>query len=72
MVHDVPHPHWKAILNGQSVPILTGLGYFKGIEVPAGSWKIQLRYEDPWFPALWFVSVAGFLGLVFLPRRYLA
>jgi hypothetical protein len=71
LVHDVVDPYWKASLNGQDVSILTGLGYFKGVEVPAGSWMIRLQYSDPWFPALWFVSLAGFIGLLLLPRRNL-
>ncbi len=46
-LNDRYHPHWKAYLNGTEVPVLRANYIARAIEVPAGSNKVEFRFEPP-------------------------
>lgn len=66
---------WKAWLNGQPVPLRKVNYLLQGVTVPAGRYKVELRYAPSknrlaFFAAVagWIVTAGGFL-LVMLIRR---
>jgi hypothetical protein len=58
--------NWKAYLDGQPVPLLRCNYIMRGVQVPAGSHKIEMRYAQP-AQALWisFATMAIGIGLCF-------
>ena len=38
---------WTATVNGASAPIVPTYGAFRGVEVPAGRWEVEMEYRVP-------------------------
>lgn len=63
ILSDVFYPGWKARVDGREVPIERVDYLLRGVPVPAGAHRIELRYR-PWtFTAGWIVSLVTLLGL---------
>ena len=67
-----PHKYWKIEANGRRVPpIVTNLGY-QGIELPAGTHRVVMRYRNPLLRVGGLITAVSFLALVavaFIKRR---
>ena len=67
LYNDRYHPHWKAYVNGERRPLLRCNSIMRGVEVPAGSYVVEFRYEPPqWGLAISFLSIALGVGIGFL------
>jgi hypothetical protein len=62
-------PNWKALVDGSEVKLLRANYIMRGIEVPAGAHKVEMRYAQP-AKMLW-VSFAT-LGVGVLMCAFLA
>jgi hypothetical protein len=64
VVADAWHPGWRAWVDGEPAPVLRVNAHFRGVPVPAGARRVELRFE-PWtWRAGGLVSIAA---LVVLP-----
>ena len=64
VLSEVYYPGWRAIIDGQSSPILRVDYLLRGIPVPAGQHRVEVRYR----PAVFALgaAISGItLGLVF-------
>ena len=61
VLSDVHFPGWKATVDGRSAPIHQVDHMLRGVPVPAGSSRVELRYEPGSFTAGWIVSTAALL-----------
>ena len=52
---------WKAYVDGEEVSIVKGNYLFRAIEVPAGSHKVELKYESQHMK-VFFIAAAGSAG----------
>ncbi len=71
---DVYFPGWKATVDGRDAPIERVDYLLRGVQVPAGSHTVELRYEPASWRAGWIVSAAALfavagLALLGLRRR---
>jgi hypothetical protein len=65
-------PGWKATLSGEPVPVLRANYAFQAVEIPPGTWEVELRYwPDPLSRGLWIGAASAALaaGCVLLSRR---
>jgi hypothetical protein len=63
---DVYFPGWTATVNGEDQPIYATDGAFRGVTVPQGESRVELRYEPRAFPVGIAIACAGlvaFLGV---------
>lgn len=66
LLSDVYHPAWKAIVDGQAVPILAADYAFRAVRVEAGSHHIEMTFHPPgWLPGVLLSSIAWLLLLGF-------
>ena len=72
---DIVYPGWTAALDGRPVEMHVVDGVFRGIEVPPGTHRVEIRYEIGTFLALlwigctaWFLWFAGLAAAAF--RRF--
>ena len=66
------HHNWRAYVDGQPAKLWRANHNFQAVEVPAGSHKIKLVYEDRQFYFGATVSLLALLGcvvIILLPRR---
>ena len=68
-----PHEYWKAAIDGTPAQLrVTNVGY-QGLEVPAGTHEIRLRYRNPLIKTgavISLIAVAALLAVLLLaPRR---
>lgn len=67
-----PHKYWRVTVDGERVePVVTNIGY-QGIEVPAGTHRVEMRYRNDLAAGGAKISVAAAVLLLagaFLPRR---
>jgi Bacterial membrane protein YfhO len=63
---DVKYPGWKATVDGRSVPIERVDYLLRGVPVPAGRHRVEMRYEPASWRAGWIVSLVSLLVLVAL------
>ncbi len=65
---EVAYPGWKALLNGQPIPLLTANHVFRAVFVPAGDHQVEFSYKPSWAKPLliagilWFLSAIAFGG----------
>lgn len=58
-------PHWKAWVNGVSVPLAPANGGFQALPVPRGLNRVELRYVDSGFwlgIGIFFLAAAGWVS----------
>jgi Bacterial membrane protein YfhO len=69
---DTYFPGWKARVNGEEREILATDGAFRGVTVPEGSSRVEVRYEPRAFPTGIVLAVTGLLGfgVVWLVSRW--
>jgi hypothetical protein len=63
------YPGWKAYIDGKEAPIYYTNVAFRGVFVPAGRHRVEMRYSPAAFGASAFVSLAAALLLFFAARR---
>jgi hypothetical protein len=63
------YPAWRAYIDGQTVPLWPANHAFQALAAPAGRHEILLVYEDTWFHAGMFISVATLALCLALLRR---
>ena len=57
------YPGWKARLNGEETPVLRANYAFQAVEIPPGSWTLELSFEpQSWRLGLWIAGLAAGLG----------
>ena len=66
---DSHHPDWHATIDGQQAPILLTNYAFRGLRVPAGKHRIEMRYEPAYFRLYAALSGLSWLIFVFLILR---
>lgn len=72
VVRDVWYPGWTARLDNRSIPIHRADYLFRAVMIPAGTHRLEMRYEPAGWTASWLVSGAGFISVLALglwPRR---
>jgi hypothetical protein len=47
VLSEVSYPGWVARIDGQRVPSLRAYGLLRAVAVPAGSWRVEWRYQSP-------------------------
>ncbi len=65
-------PGWKATLDGAEVPVLRANYAFQAVEIPPGTWEVELRYRpDTLIRGLWigFASLLVAIGAYIASRR---
>jgi membrane protein YfhO len=60
---DVHYPGWKATVDGRPAAIERVNHLMRGVTVPAGRHRVELRYEPLSWRIGWIVSLAGALGV---------
>ena len=63
VVSEVAYPGWAAIIDGVETPIYVTNYLLRGVALPAGSHRVEMRYTAPWAKAGALVSI---LSLVFV------
>jgi len=65
LVLTLPHyPGWSATLDGHPAPIARANHAFTALDVPAGTHRVELRYEPAsWRIGLWIAAASFALGL---------
>ena len=46
VLSEVAYPGWVARIDGQRVPSLRAYGLLRAVAVPAGSWRVEWRYQS--------------------------
>lgn len=46
VLSEVAYPGWAVYLDGRRVPALRAYGILRAVAVPAGSWRVEWRYES--------------------------
>lgn len=59
------YPGWTAKVNGKELPIFTENIFEMGIQIPKGNLTIEFEFDKPVVRILYFVSMFGFLVLLF-------
>jgi hypothetical protein len=63
------YPGWKAYIDGKPAPILYTNVAFRGVFVPAGRHRVEMRYSPALFEVSAVISLAGGMLLFFVARR---
>lgn len=65
------HPNWSATVNGKPAQVLRVNGLFRGIQVPAGDFRVELKYRPKTLTLALSLSLASLalLVLIFACRR---
>ncbi len=66
IVQQANYPGWKARADGKEVDIETIHEFEQKIQVPAGTKKVELRFENPKITFLFYVTIYGFLLVLFI------
>ena len=67
---DAWHPGWRARVDGVAAPVLRVNAHFRGVPVPAGARRVEMRFE-PWsFRAGAALSLATLAVLALLAGSY--
>jgi hypothetical protein len=61
---DVYYPGWKASVDGRGVPLERVNYFLRGVAVPPGAHRVEMRYEPASFRAGWIISLTSALALV--------
>lgn len=61
---EVMYPGWKAYVDGKETPIFTADHFLRGLMVPDGTHKVEMRLEPTWWPLVkWGLSIWAFFTL---------
>ena len=78
VLSEVYIPHWKVRVDGQPAPLLRVDYALQGVALPAGTHKIEFRYQSPWISRSLVVSglslfilIAGLTGFSLAGRAAL-
>lgn len=66
VVRDVWYPGWTARLDTRIVPIHRADYLFRAVTIPAGTHRLEMRYEPAGWAASWLVSGVGFISVLVL------
>jgi uncharacterized membrane protein YfhO len=66
---ETQYPAWKAYIDGNETPIYYTNVAFRGVFVPAGRHRVEMRYSPALFGLSALVSLAAALLLIFVARR---
>jgi hypothetical protein len=72
VLSDLDYPGWRALVDDVEVPVVRTNYLFRGVEVPAGSQRLEFVYRPRSFTvgaALSCIGLAALLALVWLPDR---
>jgi hypothetical protein len=69
VVAEAWYPFWRARVNGEEAPCLPANAWMRAVPVPAGTSRVELRYEERWLLPSALVSLATITTLVMLARR---
>ena len=61
---DTFYPGWKAAVDGREVPLERVNYFLRGVAVPPGAHRVEMRYEPASFRAGWIISLTTALALV--------
>jgi hypothetical protein len=61
---DVHYPGWKAKVDGRDAPIERVNYLMRGVQVPAGTHRVEFTYEPASFRAGWIISLVATLGVL--------
>lgn len=65
LLNEIYYPGWRATLDGKPVEILRADAIFRAVYVPAGSHRIEMRFQPryfAWGASVSFLTLAAFLG----------
>jgi uncharacterized membrane protein YfhO len=64
IVSEAWFPGWKATVDGQATPIYEAYGFLRGVVVPRGRHRVEMRYQPA--SVIWggLLTTAGILGAV--------
>jgi hypothetical protein len=63
VLSDVHYPGWKASVDGRDVPIERVDYMLRGVMVPAGTHRVEFRYEPASWRAGWIIALAGLMAV---------
>ena len=66
------HSNWTATVNGRPTQIARVNGTFRGVPVPAGSFRLEMSYAPRSLPvaiAISLIAVMAVFGLILIPSR---
>ena len=63
VLSDVHYPGWKVRVDGRDAPIERVDYLLRGVMVPAGTHRVEFRYEPASWRAGWIISVLGLLAV---------
>lgn len=63
IVHRQAAPGWTASIDGETVPLRPGDGFFLEIDLPAGAQQVEFRYEPMWVRPGSLASLVGLVGI---------
>jgi len=63
VLSDVHYPGWKARVDGRDAPLERVDYLLRGVVVPAGTHRVEFRYEPTSWRAGWIISVLGLLAV---------
>jgi hypothetical protein len=63
VLSDVHYPGWKARVDGRDAPLERVDYLLRGVVVPAGTHRVEFRYEPVSWRAGWIISVLGLLAV---------
>jgi hypothetical protein len=62
-------PGWSASVDGRSAPVLETDLAALGVELPAGSANVELRFSPPWFVGGLWIALVSSVALLIAARR---
>ena len=73
LLNDKHHPHWRVSVDGEEQPLLRCNFIMRGVEVPAGSHKIEFTFTPPrgpmWITLLGIAGAIALVALIFVRRE---
>lgn len=63
VVSEVAYPGWAATIDGVETPIYVTNYLLRGVVLPAGSHRVEMRYTAPWAKAGALVSILSFISV---------
>ena len=64
MLTDLHYPGWKATVDGRDAPIERVNYLMRGVQVPAGTHRVEFTYEPTSYRVGWIVSLIATLGVL--------
>ncbi len=66
IVHRQVAPGWKVRVDGRSADIVDADGFFLGVDVPAGTRRVEFSYDPRWLRPSLALAALGFAGILAL------